>query len=103
MELGCKWDSEIKDRCRRENIDIDNCYVMFNRGGDVFFCGEPISSYSESKDERWVCVPVEDEEMEIIFGEYIYKPKCFEVRHRLTTYLSNGYISILTDVWILEK
>lgn len=102
MEIGYKWDNEIRDRCKKNNIDIDDCYVMFNRCGETFFCGHKIPDYAESTDERWICIPVEDEDVEIVHGDYSYKPKCFEIRHKLSTYLSNGIMDVLTYVWILE-
>lgn len=103
MELGYKWDCEIRDRCKNNNIDIDDCYIMFSRCGEAFFCGQKVPGFTESKDERWICIPVEDEETEVAYGEYCYKPECFEVRHKMSTYLSNGTMWALTYVWALEK
>lgn len=103
MNLVYEWEELIRNRCRKQDIDIDNCYVAFNIGYGIYFCGNIVDGFTESKDERWICIPVEDEELEILTGEYMYKPQCFEVRHKMKTWLSNGSMTVLTTVWILEK
>lgn len=97
-----KWIEEIKDRCRQQNIDIGDCLIMFQRN-QTYFNGEEISGYTESKDGRWMCIPVYDDELSSCYGEYVYSPQCFEIKDKMTTYLSNGYMWTLTTIWLLMR
>ncbi len=93
---------EIKNRCIEQNIDIDGCYIMFVRNG-VYFEGEKITGYTESKDEKWVCIPMYDDELSMISDGYEYSPQCFEVKQKMTTYLLCGSMWSLTTIWLLHK
>lgn len=66
-----KWEEEIRDRFRKQSIDIENCIIMFPMN-DIYFNGERISGYSFSKDGRWICVPILNEEETDFYEEYIY-------------------------------
>lgn len=102
MNRVLEWEEEIRKRCVEQNIDIDGCSLLFSIGGSCFFSGERITGLSESKDGRWVCIPVHDEEAEEQCGEYIYRPQCFEVRSILSTYLNTGSMIKLSTIWCLE-
>ena len=39
------WTEEIKDRCKNQNIDIEDCLIMFQRN-QTYFNGEEISGFS---------------------------------------------------------
>lgn len=103
MDKIFEWEEEIHQRCLEQNIDITDCYILFNIGGAFYFAGEIITGISESKDGKWICIPVHDEEAEECYDEYIYKPQCFEVRSILSTYLSTGSMIKLATIWCLEK
>lgn len=85
-----KWLEEIKDRCKEQNIDTEDCLIMFQRN-QTYFNGEEISGYTESKDGRWMCIPVYDDK------------QYFEIKDKMTTYLSNGYMWMLTTIWLLMR
>lgn len=100
--MKLKWLEEIKQRCKNQNIDISDCYILFARN-QAYFEGELIAGVTESKDGKWICIPVYDEEISNACGEYMYSPQCFEIKRKFTTYLSNGTMSALTTVWLLYK
>lgn len=102
MDLVQQWINEIENRCKNQGIDTSDCYIMFARN-QIWFNGECITGVSESKDGRWVCIPVYNDEASNVYGDYVYSPQCFEVKEKLTIYLSNGTISTLTTVWLLYK
>lgn len=95
------WTEEIVERCKAQEVDVDNCYIVVQRG-NTYFNGEPISGYTESKDGKWLCIPVNDEKLSDICGSYEYMPQCFEIRSKMETYLTDGCWSVLSTVWILE-
>lgn len=97
-----KWLEEIKDRCKEQHIDISDCYIMYSRN-ETYFNGEIIHSFTESKDGKWICIPVYDDENSNAYGDYVYSPQCFEIKDKMTTYLSNGYMNTLTTIWLLYK
>lgn len=97
-----KWLEEIKDRCKQQNIDTKDCLIMFERN-QAYLNGEEISGYTESKDGRWMCIPVYDDELSSCYGGYAYSPQCFEIKDKMTTYLSNGYMTTLTTIWLLMR
>lgn len=94
------WTEEIKERCKNQNIKTEGCLIMFQRI-QTYFNGEEISRFSESKDGRWMYIPVYNEEISAMSDEYVYTPQCFEIKDKMTTYLSNGVMSTLTTVWLL--
>lgn len=96
-----KWEKEIRNRCKKQNLNIENCIIMFSIN-DTYFNGERISGYSESKDGRWICIPILNERESDFYGEYVYSPQCFEIRQEMTTYLSNGSMWSLATIWLLE-
>ena len=102
MELVCRWTQEILDRCKEQNIDTGNCLIMFQRDS-TYFNGEPISGYTESKDGRWMCVPIYNEEQSDLCGGYVYTPQCFEIKNKMTTYLSNDTMTKLSTIWLLYE
>lgn len=103
MDIGYKWETEIRKRCSDQGIDIGDVYILFNCGGTCYFCGSLIEGISESKDEKWVCIPVLDEEASEIHEGDFYKPQCFHVSLKFSTYLSDGNMRVLTDVWCLDR
>ena len=102
MEIIQQWKTEIENRCKAQGIDLSDCYIMFQRN-QTWFNGECITGYTESRDGRWICIPVYDDEASNTYGEHVYSPQCFEVKKKLQTYLSNGTMSTLTVVWLLYK
>lgn len=94
------WTDEIKERCKNQNIKTEDCLIMLQRN-QTYFNGEEISGFSESKDGRWMCIPVYNEEISAMSDEYVYTPQCFEIKDKMTTYLSNGFMSTLTTIWLL--
>lgn len=94
------WTEEIRERCKNQNINTEDCLIMFQRN-QTYFNGEEISGFSESKDGRWMCILVYNEEISAMSDEYVYTPQCFEVKDKMTTYLSNGSMSTLTTIWLL--
>lgn len=103
MDKILEWEEEIRQRCIEQNIDITGCHILFNIGSSFYFLGEKITGISESKDGKWICIPIHDEDAEECYGEYMYKPQCFEVRFALSTYLSTGSMIKLATIWCLEK
>lgn len=97
-----KWLEEIINRCKDQNIDISDCYIMFFRN-QAYFNGEILNSFTESKDGKWICIPVYDDENSNTYGDYVYSPQCFEIKDKMTTYLSDGYMNTLTTIWFLYK
>ncbi len=65
------WTEEIKERCKNQNINTEDCLIMFQRN-QTYFNGEEISGFSESKDGRWMCIPVYNEEISTMSDEYVY-------------------------------
>lgn len=96
------WTNEIRERCKNQNIDTEDCLIMFQRN-QTYFNGEKISGFSESKDGRWMCIPVYNDEISNMSDEYVYTPQCFEIENKMTTYLSNGSMSTLTTIWLLRN
>lgn len=96
------WIEEIENRCRNQSIDTEGCFIMFQRN-KTYFNGEVISGFSESKDGRWMCIPVYDEELSDMADGYVYSPQCFEIKDKMTTFLSNGVMKTLTTIWLLRK
>lgn len=97
-----KWLEEIKSRCKEQNIDTDGCLIMFERN-QTYLNGEEVSGYAESKDGRWMCVPIYNDEFSSCYDGYVYSPQCFEIKDKMTTYLSNGSMWTLTTVWLLMQ
>lgn len=93
---------EIEKRCKNQGIDTKECLFLIE-GRGIYFCGEKIKQYTVSKDERWVCVPVYDEENSLMYGSTVYKPICLEVKEKMTTYIEYGDWITLTIVWLLYK
>ena len=97
-----KWLEEIKNRCEEQNINISDCYIMYARN-EVWFNGEIVRGFTESQDGRWICIPVYDDENSNAYGDYVYSPQCFEIKEKMKTYLSDGYMHTLTTIWLLYK
>lgn len=96
------WTEEIRERCKNQNISTEDCLIMFQRN-QTYFNGEEISGFSESKDGRWMCIPVYNDEISAMSDGYVYTPQCFEIKDKMTTYLSNGSMSTLTTIWLLRN
>ena len=103
VELFTKWENEIRQRCNEQRIDVSDCYLLISDGRTTYFAGEPVSGWNESEDERWICIPIYDDEASNVSGKYEYSPHCFEVKMKLQTYLSNGSMLVLSDIWCLRK
>lgn len=103
MDIAFQFLEEIERRCKANNIDTSDCYIMFAR--NQFWLGTTeVSGVAESKDGRWVCVPIRDSEDDyFLYGSCLYYPQCFEVKKKFETYLSDGYMSVLTTVWLLYR
>ena len=95
-----RWYDEILSKLSEQGIDTSDCYLMFNRGS-TYFNGGFIDGVTESKDGRFICIPVKDEDE--IFGGYSYRPQCFEIKNKFTTYISDGMMSVLSTIWLLYK
>lgn len=93
---------EIKKRCKEQGIDIADKRILISRYG-IYLDGESIDGYTESKDGRFICVPVYDDERSNMTGQYEYKPQCYEIADKFSTYLSNGYMSTLSTIWLLYE
>lgn len=102
MDIVHKWFEEIRTRCKEQDIDTNDCYILLARN-EIWFNEEKVTGVAESKDGRWICIPVYDDEASNVYGDYVYSPQCFEVKEKLTTYLSNGSMNTLTTVWLLYK
>ena len=48
-------------------------------------------------------MPVHDDEASSLSGKYEYSPQCFEVEKKFQTYLSDGSMLVLSDIWCLRK
>ena len=102
MEPFVQWENGIRQRYKEQEIDISDCYLMISCGG-TYFAGESISGWNESKNGRWICIPVYDDEASSLSGKYEYSPQCFEVEKKFQTYLSDGSMLVLSDIWCLRK
>ncbi len=93
---------KVVERFWEAGIDIDRYSVLIARNG-VTLDGYPVEGWSMSIDNRWICLPVVDEEASVFFGEYAFKPQCFEIVETYETFISNGAISALTQVYLLSR
>lgn len=89
---------EILQRLKDQNISIEGKNVIV----DNTLNGQYISGYTISKNKKWLCCPVLDEEVACFIGSYEYKPQCFEIEDIYETYLKNGDWINLTQVIILK-
>lgn len=94
---------EIETRLKDQGFEIEGKAILFI-GNYVYLDGYIVDGdIAISKDEEWVCLPMHDEEQEAFIGEYIYKPKCFQIDSHLSTYISNGSMTCLTQIYILNR
>lgn len=93
---------EVENRCKEQGIDTEDCLLLIE-GRGIYFCGEKISSYTESKDGRWVCIPLYDEENSLVYGSAVYEPICLEIKKKISTYIEYGDWITLTTIWLLYK
>ena len=83
-----------------KGLILDEYEVLID---DSSLNGEPISGVSLSKDENWVCLPVHDEEAEMMTGQYEYRPQCFEVMVHCQMWVSNNSMAYQVDVRLLRR
>jgi len=97
-----KWYLELRDRLRKENINIEDKHLLTLGIDGCCLNGDHISGISFSKDRRWVCLPMYNEEFDIMSdGEYRFSPQCFEVIEKCSTFLGSGLI-VNTDIYLLS-
>lgn len=92
------WYKEFCYRLKRSHPDIDVSkynILLDNKTLD----GVAIASFTLSQDERWMCIPVEEE------TEYGIQniPMCFEVAAKCECYLPSGSLVKLVRGWLLYK
>ena len=93
-----KYNTVLK-RFAEQNINVDGKFILV----DNLLNGEPISGYTMSKDKRWICCPVHNEEFSNVTGNYEYSPQCFEVEDIYNTFLGDGDILHQTKVIVLKR
>ena len=93
---------EVIKRCKEQGIILDGKLLLVERYRPTLD-GNVIPSYKLSRDKRWVCIPTRDVYGEEMHGCYGYYPECYEVEGRYSTYVGNGFMSVLTTIYVLVK
>lgn len=91
---------QVVEAMEAKGIDIGNYEILIDGSS---LNGELISGVSISSDENWVCVPVHDEEAEMMTGQYEYRPQCFEVVARYEMWVSNGSMANRVEIRFLRS
>jgi len=91
---------QIMQRCAEQGVSTDGYSVLIDSS---VLNGEQIEGVCFSTDKRFVCVPVHDEELEAMSGQYCYRPQCFEVVAQFETWVSNGTMSFRVLVSLLKN
>jgi hypothetical protein len=91
---------EVIERLSRQGTAVSDKHILIARSGFILD-GESIESMTLSKDKKWVCVPVYNDESSAFFGEYCYSPKCYEIEDIYECYTGKGRL-VLTTVYLLR-
>ena len=90
---------QVVEALESQDIDPSKYDILIDESS---FNGEPISGVCLSSDGRYVCLPVHDEEGEMLTCDYQYRPQCFEVVACYVTWCSNGSMSYKVEVRVLR-
>ncbi len=92
-----KWEhyQEVVKRIKEQTPDFNTDKLQVLIAEDNAIDGIDIPSFTLSKDNKWICVPYEDED--------IFLPKCYEVAGILETFLPYGSMSCRTTIYLLHK
>ena len=90
---------EIINRIMQKTPDFDASKFHILVADENSLDGDPIESFTVSKDRHWVCVPLRYD------GQlgWEYCPICFEVVSELVTWLENGDLIQKMLIFILNK
>ena len=91
---------QIMQRCTEQGISTDGYSVLIDSS---VLNGEQIEGVCFSADKRFVCVPVHDEELEAMSGQYCYRPQCFEIVEQFETWVYNGSTSFYVQISLLKN
>lgn len=83
---------DVKRRLHEQGIKTDGKKIFIESCGATLE-GESVKGYKFSEDLNWLCVPVYDDEISALAGEYVCSPQCFEVVEML-----EGFVG--TDGWL---
>ena len=86
---------EIRKRFLNQGIEIEDCYLFF----DNKFEGQKVESYCPSKDNNFMCIVFNNK----LLKETDFNIDVFEIKDIYNTYLSNGEMSYLTNIYLLYK
>ena len=90
---------QVIERFESNDFDVSPYEILID---DSSLNGEPISGACLSADGNWVCVPVRNEEAELMTGQYEYRPQCFEVRGVFSMWVSNQSMAYRVEVRLLR-
>lgn len=90
---------EIINRIMAKTPDFDANKFHILIADENSLDGQPVESFTLSKDRKWVCIPLRYDGQ---FGDE-YCPVCFEVDSELETWLGNGSLIHKTLFFILNK
>ena len=91
---------QVLEKFKNENINVDD-YDLFIIGKGYTLNDRSVQSFTFSKDEKWICLPVLDEEFSASFGN-CYKPVCFEIEEKYECYVGSGML-YRAEVYLLNK
>jgi hypothetical protein len=92
---------DVLHRLDEQKIDHKNKDILIGRNG-WSLNGVSIDGLTFSKDEKWVCLPVYDEEGSNMSGGYEYKPQCYKVDSQYATYTGDCLL-VATSIYLLER
>lgn len=91
---------QVAETLRQKDIDLSRYEILIDGSS---LNGELICGASISQCGNWVCLPVHDEDAEIMTGEYCYRPQCFEVMSHFRMWVSNDSMAYQVDVRLLRS
>lgn len=89
---------EVLRRCEEQGIDTSDCDIYIEPG---YLNGHYCLNHTISHDGNWMCIP--EKQFSDFLNEEVYVPICHEVKGSFTTYLGNGEMCHLRNIYLLYK
>lgn len=102
ISVGLTQYGKVIERLKSENIDVEGKDVLIINY-DAKLNGDTISGYTISKDKKWLCCPIHDEQAEAFIGECCWNPQCFEIVGEYETFLPSGDYSVNSKIFLLQR
>ena len=91
---------QVKERFKRQGIEYQK-YSIFISGINETLDGVRCGGCKISKDNRWVCVPIQTDEHCNYTDIPVFIPQCYEVIEKYTAFLGEGML-VNSEVYLLR-